>query len=305
MAMYPEQLMPETEENLHLPSGIDVQIPKAAPVFRLWSGEFTGDTYRNKPLLDVDGTPMFAELAILRLFQKDGWEGVWVDTFRKKYRTAWGDEGVVKLSGDRLQLLKAIHQRAGSASGCFDVFCWKDDFVVFAESKRKSKDQIRSTQLAWLEAAMQTGLDASAFLIVEWLSTGSSEGNGAPRGENAHNHIKPLGVGGRKTSESDAPTPAPSSQTSEGYVIFYDAYDANAHDKFIRWVERNQNRYVVSRKSSNEAMIHHSYCGHFKHGDKSASLTRTMKVCSTSRRELDRWGRENMGTALKPCRSCM
>ena len=159
MAMYPEQLMPEAVEDLHLPSGLDVQIPKAAPVFQLWSGEFTGDTYGNKPLIDVDGTPMFAELAILGLFQKDGWDGVWVDTFRKKYRTAWGDEGVVRLSGDRLQLLKSIHKRAGSTSGCFDVYCWKDDFVVFAESKRRSKDEIRQTQLAWLEAAMSTGLD--------------------------------------------------------------------------------------------------------------------------------------------------
>ena len=82
-----------------------MQIPKVAPVFRLWSGEFTGDTYGNKPLFDVDGTPMVAELAILRLFLKDGWDGVWVDTFRKKYRTSWEDEGVVRLSGDRLQLL--------------------------------------------------------------------------------------------------------------------------------------------------------------------------------------------------------
>jgi hypothetical protein len=31
MTLYPEQLMPETVENLHLPSGLDVQIPKAAP----------------------------------------------------------------------------------------------------------------------------------------------------------------------------------------------------------------------------------------------------------------------------------
>src|SRR5215203_4900849 len=129
MTSYPEQLMPVKEENLRLPSGIAVQIPKAAPLFRLWSGEFTGDTYGNKPLLDVDGTPMFAELAILRLFQKDGWEGVWVDTFRKKYRTSWGDEGVVRLSGDKLHLLKTIHQKAASASGCIDVLRSKDDCV--------------------------------------------------------------------------------------------------------------------------------------------------------------------------------
>lgn len=305
MTTYPQQLMPETVEYLRLPSGQTVQIPKATPIFRLWSGEFTGDTYGNKPLINIDGSPIFAELAILKLFQKDGWEGVWVDTFRKKYRTAWGDGGVVRLSGERLELLRAIHRGAGSASGCFDVFCWKDDLVVFAESKRKAKDEIRQTQLAWLEAAMQTGLDASAFLIVEWSSTGSSAGNVAPRREITHHHIKPLRAAGGKSLENEARSPASSSQVSEGYVIFYDDYDASAHDKFIRWIERNQSRYVISRKSASEATIHHAYCGHFKHGNKSASLTRTMKVCSSSRRELDGWARENVGTLPKPCRSCM
>ena len=29
MAMYPEQLIPETVEDLHLPSGLNVQVPKA------------------------------------------------------------------------------------------------------------------------------------------------------------------------------------------------------------------------------------------------------------------------------------
>lgn len=305
MATYPGPLIPEMTEELSLPSGTPVSIPKADPLFRRWEGEFVGDIYGNKPLLDIDGEPMFAELAILRLFQKDGWDGVWVDTFRKKYRTSWGDEGVVRLSGDKLQLLKAIHQRAGSTSGCFDVFCWKDDFVVFAESKRKSKDDIRQTQLAWLEAAMHTGFGASNFLIVEWMSTGSSGANKAPRQANTHHRLKPLSVGGGKSSKTGARTPTPASQPGEGYVVFYDAYDASAHDKFIKWIERNQSRYVVSRKSSNDATIHHAYCGHFKHGDKSASLTRTMKVCSASRRELDAWARENLGTALRACRSCM
>lgn len=305
MATFPEPLIPQTVEELSLPSGTRVSIPKAEPVFKKWEGEFVEDTYGNKPLIDIDAEPMFAELAILRLFQKDGWDGVWVDTFRKKYRTSWGDEGRVKPPEDKLQLLKAIHRRAGSASGCFDVFCWKDDFVVFAESKRRSKDEIRPTQLARLEAAMQTGLDASTFLIVEWSSTGSSGADAAPRRADTGYRIKPLRVGSGKTSETGARSSTPSSQPSEGYVIFYDTYDADAHDKFVRWIERNQSRYVVSRKSSRDATIHHAYCGHFKHGDKSASLTRTMKVCSASRRELDAWARENLGTALRTCRSCM
>ena len=117
MVYYPELLSPVTTETLYLPSGTLVRLPKAEPRFLAWQGEFTGDTYGNKPLLDIDGEPMFAELSILRLFQKDGWDGVWVDTFRKKYRTAWGEKGAVKLFGDKLWLLKAINQRAGSAYG--------------------------------------------------------------------------------------------------------------------------------------------------------------------------------------------
>jgi hypothetical protein len=305
MAMYPEQLMPETVEDLHLPSGLHVQIPKAAPVFRLWSGEFTEDTYGNKPLLDVDGTPMFAELTILRLFQKDGWEGVWVDTFRKKYRTSWGEEGVVRLSGDRLQLLKAIHQRAGSASGCFDVFCWKDDFVVFAESNYKHKDEIRQTQLAWLDAAMQTGLDASAFLIVEWTSSGSPADIRAGRRTSTHRRIAPLGARGVEGPKTDNAPPASTSPSREGYLVFYDAYDPDANGKFLKWRERHLSGYVISRRSPSDAMIHQADCGHFEFGDESVSLTRTMKVCSASRRELDQWARENMGMPLRTCRSCM
>jgi hypothetical protein len=305
MTLYPEQLMPETVENLYLPSGLDVQIPKAAPVFQLWSGEFTEDTYGNKPLIDVDGTPSVAELAILRLFQKDGWDGVWVDTFRKEYRTSWGDEGVVRLSGDRLQLLKAIHQRAGSASGCFDVFCWKDDFVVFAESKRRSKDEIRQTQLTWLEAAMQTGLDASAFLIVEWTSSGSPAGIRARRQTSTHRRIATLGARGLDDSKTDTAPPASTSTSREGYLIFYDVYDPDAHGKFLRWRKRHLSGYVISRRSPSDAMIHQADCGHFEFGDESVSLTKTMKVCSASRCELEAWARENMKAGLRWCRSCM
>ena len=52
-------------------------------------------------------------------------------------------------------------------------------------------------------------------------------------------------------------------------------------------------------------MLHRTFCGHFEHGDKSASLTRTMKVCSGSKRELEEWARENIRVRLKRCRSCM
>jgi hypothetical protein len=216
-----------------------------------------------------------------------------------------GEEGVVRLFRDRLQLLKAIHQRAGSASVCFDVFCWKDDFIIFAESKHKHKDEIRQTQLAWLDAAMQTGPDASAFLIVEWTSSGSPADIRARRRTSAHRRIAPLGARGVEGPKTDNGPPASTSPSREVYLVFYDAYDPDAHGKFLTWRERHLSGYVISRRSPSDAMIHQADCGHFEFGDESVSLTRTMKVCSASRRELDRWARENMGTPLRTCRSCI
>ena len=98
MSDYPESLIPDSLETLLLPSGNEVYLPRARPTFKQWTGEFKGDTYGNKPLVDMDGEPMFAELAILRHLQKDGWDGVWVDTFSRRYRIAWEETGVVRLS---------------------------------------------------------------------------------------------------------------------------------------------------------------------------------------------------------------
>ena len=73
MAMYPERLMPEAVEDLHLPYGPNVRVPKARSLFRLWSGGFEEDTYCNRALTAIEGRPKFAELAVLTLLQKDDW----------------------------------------------------------------------------------------------------------------------------------------------------------------------------------------------------------------------------------------
>ncbi len=53
------------------------------------------------------------------------------------------------------------------------------------------------------------------------------------------------------------------------------------------------------------AMLYRAHCGHFVDGDKSTSLTRTMKVWSQKREVLEAWAREQVGGRLKRCRSCM
>ena len=87
---------------------------------------------------------------------------------------------------------------------------------------------------------------------------------------------------------------------------FFDSWDADAHDKFVKWRDHNQRGYVVNRRSPSNAMIHRASCGHFVFApDEPVSLTRTMKICSLDKRELEGWARENTIAGLRRCRSCM
>ena len=52
----------------------------------------------------------------------------------------------------------------------------------------------------------------------------------------------------------------------EGPEVFFDAYDQDSHGKFLRWRERNQGGYVISRRSPSDAMLHQADCGHFELG---------------------------------------
>jgi hypothetical protein len=63
--------------------------------------------------------------------------------------------------------------------------------------------------------------------------------------------------------------------------------------------------YANAGGGEGAAMLHRAHCGHLEHADKCASLTRTMKVCSQKREELEAWAREHVGGKLERCRSCM
>ena len=123
------------------------------------------DTFNHKPVLELNGEMVFAELAILRIFQKAGWQGRWIDTYRRKFRIGyWGQNVTEALPPKQRAILDSIL----SKSGCFDVFCWREDAVLFVEAKWKSHDAIRATQRRWLEAALDAGLSKDSFLITEW-----------------------------------------------------------------------------------------------------------------------------------------
>jgi hypothetical protein len=168
---YLEFLRPQITdgESFVLSSGEQVLIQKYFLNFKKWDGQSIPNTYGNKTVINLKEEPVFAELAVLRLFQDQGWEGVWVDSYRRKYRVGLPDiSEPVELPGKQKQLLENIKSHTGENGGCWDVFVWKNDQVLFIELKRFKKDRIQSSQNAWLEASLVLDLKPENFALIEW-----------------------------------------------------------------------------------------------------------------------------------------
>ena len=157
-----------SSETITLPSGKCVLVPKCSYRFSPWRGKPIADTFGGKAVLSFRGRPVFAELAILRVLQNTGWDGVWVDTFRRKFRRFLPPHKC-QLPSDAQKVYEQIcAANDGKMSGCFDVFAWRGKKLLFVESKRKGRDSIRPSQIRWLEAALKSGIPLKAFLVCEW-----------------------------------------------------------------------------------------------------------------------------------------
>ncbi len=130
----------------------DHTVRKCSLALPAWQGPPLPDTYGEKPVVDLEGQPLFAELAILRCLERVGWQGVWVDTYRGVFRCGLpGLSAPADLPPDRRALFDAIAQRNGGRRGCWDVYVWYDGNVLFAEAKRRGRDRIapQSAPVAW------------------------------------------------------------------------------------------------------------------------------------------------------------
>jgi hypothetical protein len=155
------------------------------PVFSTWpSGRpRPADTKGGKPLIDLDGEVMFAELALLTLLLRDGWEGRWVDNYPlpPTFRLTYWDASFNKLSrpqADRglpetiKELYNEICVLAGDerGGGAWDVVAWRGEEILFLEAKRRSSgDKLRAEQKLWLQAALGMKVPLDCFLFAEWI----------------------------------------------------------------------------------------------------------------------------------------
>lgn len=117
-------------------------------------------TYTAKPLVSVNGAAMFGELAIVRWLEKDGWEGVWMDTFHgaKFWKSMPHKSLPVALPPAARALYDAIKvANGGKASGAFDVMAWRNGDFAFLEYKGAG-DRSNRNEARWIAAALTAGV---------------------------------------------------------------------------------------------------------------------------------------------------
>ena len=168
MVLFLQQYLAESEI-FSLPSGASVPIQKYFLEFKEWKGAPISNTYNNKAVIDWSGEPVFAELAVLRLFQSHGWSGAWVDSYRRKYRVGLPDVvEPISLPPKQTRLIDSLREKTGRFGGCWDIVVWKGNTTLFLELKLQKKDSIQNTQVEWLAAALDSGLTTDNFALVEW-----------------------------------------------------------------------------------------------------------------------------------------
>ncbi len=144
--------------------------------------------WARKPLVMVEKQAMFAEFALLALFRKAGWEGVWADAHHRKYFDKMPNQSKgASLNTYINQLVSRIAaNNNNSKAGCWDIILWANRAVVFVEMKSCSSESgIGDSQIGWLSAGLKTGLSVNQFLVVEWdyrkvLVKRKKSGAGAP-----------------------------------------------------------------------------------------------------------------------------
>jgi hypothetical protein len=170
----PPILLPLEEARVDLPRRGEIAISRFRAEFNSSPKPVrTGfqESWASKPQVSCDGAAQFPEIAVLSLFQKEGWGGVWVDAPRRKYfdKMPTQSKGVTldAYVGQLLARISGVSEKAKAA--CWDLIVWHGRRVFFVAVRAASKREgLEKSRLAWLEASLHAGMSPAQFLIVEW-----------------------------------------------------------------------------------------------------------------------------------------
>jgi hypothetical protein len=185
-----DDLRVELRTPISLPTGKTIhEVPAVFARLPRWTGQPFADDLGKKAagMVELDGEHLFAELAVLRLLEKDGWSGRWVNTsggrgevwkFLAEWRDVPRDEQKNRPieEAEPRQLLARIAGVNGRArfKGCWDTYAWKGEEVVFLQCRRgapKPDDSLRVEQEDWLRSALYLGnrrVSLRSFCVVHW-----------------------------------------------------------------------------------------------------------------------------------------
>jgi hypothetical protein len=180
----------ELKTPITFPAGRVVsELPAAFLRFPKWQGAPFVDDFGKKSaaMIELNGEHLFAELAVLRLLEQDGWEGRWVNTYGGggevwKYLTRWDDVARTEQKTRPIQHDEARQLLARLAGfnkprrykGCWDVYAWRNGEIAFVECKRtspKQTDVVSKEQEEWVRSALFLGdprLTVDSFCFVQW-----------------------------------------------------------------------------------------------------------------------------------------
>lgn len=191
-------LQPYIEEELRVELKVPITMPAGRMIHDLpgvfmrlpkWSGPPFMDDFGKKSaaMIELDGEHLFPELAVLRLLEKDGWSGRWVNTYSGggevwKFLTDWADlprteqkTRPIQDDGARQLLAKiAGFNKPRRYKGCWDVFAWRASDVAFLQCKRttpRRKDVLSTDQQEWVRSALYIGdtrVTTDSFCFVQW-----------------------------------------------------------------------------------------------------------------------------------------
>lgn len=175
---FPASLESRDELRVDLPRRGEVPVARFAVRFNsspkpLAAGFQQG--WASRPQVSCDGEAMFPEIAVLSLFQKEGWDGVWVDVPRRRYfsRMPSLSKGVT-LEGHVAQMVSRVAAAGeGTGAACWELVLWHGRSLFFAcvrdaESLAGGGPGLRRSETAWLEAGLRSGLAPQQFVLVEW-----------------------------------------------------------------------------------------------------------------------------------------
>lgn len=185
-----DDLRVELKTPITLPTGRAIHdVPAVFARLPRWTGQPFADDFGKKAagMVELDGEHLFAELAVLRLLEREGWSGRWVNTSGGrgevwKFLTEWRDVARDEQKNRPIeeaeprQLLARIAGLNGRArfKGCWDTYAWKGEEVVFLQCRRgapKPGDALRVEQENWLRSALYLGsrrISLRSFCVVHW-----------------------------------------------------------------------------------------------------------------------------------------